>query len=302
MSKTLWDSWIPSIPARVNLLGSQHSLINTVHPTAQIGPHVTMGKYNEIGERVIVDGDVTLGDCCRIEADTRIIAGSKRIVIGDWAVIHNHCFIGPGDVEIGHNLWLGQMVWLDGTGGLQLGHGVRIGTGSHVWTHAATAEQFEGGLYHLAPTVLENDVWLVGDTVTVNPGVHMAHRSIALAHSVITGDTQPERTYAGTPAREIDVPFWHKVSRDEQWDMVLDWVAEFSAKNGAMVDASKNGFVTLERDGDVLLVGFEPPNSKGATVFDLSTKRYTKRLTQLEREFYRFIYGNKARFIPEATA
>ena len=299
MSKTLWDSWIPSIPARVNLLGSQHSLINTVHPTAQIGPHVTMGKYNEIGKRVIVDGDVTLGDCNRIEADTRIIAGGKRIVIGDWAVIHNHCFIGPGDVEIGHNLWLGQMVWLDGTGGLQLGHGVRIGTGSHVWTHAATAEQFEGGLYHLAPTVLENDVWLVGDTVTVNPGVHMARRSIALAHSIVTHDTEAGKTYGGAPARELPIPFWKPMTSHAKMELMKLWVYEFSVMTSAQWIKRYDGHLEIARGGDRLLIGFDPPREDGATTFDLVTKRYTKRLTQLEREFYRFIYGNKARFIPE---
>ena len=35
------------------------------------------------------------------------------------------------------------------------------------------------------------------------------------------------------------------------------------------------------------------------TWFDLARKTYTKRLTALERDFYRFIYDHKARFVPQ---
>jgi hypothetical protein len=34
------------------------------------------------------------------------------------------------------------------------------------------------------------------------------------------------------------------------------------------------------------------------TYFDVSSKTYTKRLTPLERDFIRFLQGNKARFLP----
>jgi len=287
---------------------------NEIAGSAHVGPQVKLGRYNQIGSRVTLEGDVTIGDCCRIEDDARILAGKGHIVIGDWAVMHNHCFLGPGDIEIGHNLWLGQGVWLDGTGGLRLGNGVRIGTESHVWTHAAAAEQFEGGLYHTASTVLEDDVWLVGDTVTVNPGVIMAGRSVALAHSVVTKHTLPGKTYAGIPAREVDMPFWREVSRAQRWQMMLHWVAGFCEESGDHFRVMSREYdqIEIHRGSELLAIGFnvvrpEQVISASAhdleqvTLFDLTTKRYTKRLTALEREFYRFVYGNKIRFVPETS-
>lgn len=272
--------------------------MNKIHATAKYGPNVVLGQYNEIGERVVIDGRVTIGDCCRIEADTRILAGDGEISIGDWGVIHNHCFLGIGGrLSIGHNVWLGEMTLLDSRGGLRLGHGVRIGTMGHVWTHIAAAEQIEGGLYGMLETVIEDDVWLVGDNVTVNPGVHVAARSVALPHSVLTRHTRPGATYAGAPAKEVGIPFWKEVTHEDKLRMMTEWTKEFAQLVDAKVRLDP-GLITIECDGDALVIGYNLTPDLHATLFDLETKRYTKRLTILEREFYRFIYGNKARFIP----
>jgi hypothetical protein len=40
----------------------------------------------------------------------------------------------------------------------------------------------------------------------------------------------------------------------------------------------------------------EPPLD--ASYFDMTSKKYTKRMTKIEMAFIRFLLGNKARFVP----
>jgi len=271
-----------------------------------------IGQYNEVGCGVqflsfkdTCPGPVEIGDCNRIEDGTRILVGSGGFKMGDYNVIHNHCTIGgPGAFEMGHNCWFGQEVWLDSTGGLFLGNGVRVGVRSHVWSHMASGEQIEGWKVVFRPTRLEDDVWMVGDDVHVASGVTMAARSAAMAHSTVTRDTLPDRVYAGTPAREVSFRLRREVTLDEKFDMMWKWARDFCTGN---IDAPNlgatnlAGFIRIGNMVNGLYIGNITPGfqlHQDDTLFDLTTKIYTKRLTQLERDFMCFLYGNKARFIP----
>ena len=127
--------------------------MNTIHETAYIHPNVILGNFNNIGRNVeinIVSDNcsgikILIGDNNTIGDNTRIIITTGEVLIGDWNVIHNNClFLVGSKFEIKNNCWIGQSSVLDGTGGLTIGNGVRIGMHSQVWSHAVSGELIEG--------------------------------------------------------------------------------------------------------------------------------------------------------------
>jgi len=281
---------------------------NEISKSAIIGDQVTLGNYNTIGDNVVLQGKITLGDCNQIHNNTRIIAGSVPIDIGDWNVFHNNMFIsGEAGICIGHNCWFGQNTVLDGTGHLFIGHGVRIGMYSQIWTHVSSGEQIEGcTLLASRPTFIANEVWLVG-SCTVGSGLTLGYRSICMTGSVITKNTLAEKVYGGSPARQLEkLSFYKTIFPEEKKSLIDTWITEYQIKN-----AEKRLSVCITKDistiedlisQEKLLFSLEDSkfglNNK-TTWFNLSDKTYTKKLTNLERSFYKFIFGNKARFLPK---
>jgi acetyltransferase-like isoleucine patch superfamily enzyme len=288
---------------------------NTIDETAQISGDVVLGNYNNIGRNVVIGGfkgqsnaRIVIGDCNYIHDNTRILMGPDGLTIGDWNVFHNSMLImGQKRMEIGHNCWFGQNTILDSAGGLYIGNGVRVGMYSQIWTHVASGELIEGcTLYAMRSTYIEDEVWLVGSCI-VGSGLRIGRRSICLIGSLLTKDIEPARVYGGSPARLLEkLNFWKEVSLDEKLEMMLGWVKQFVEQSDgnmsfAYMPDSKTIRVTQNVLGEQLVFGIG--ESRGAfdkttTYFDLKHKTYTKRLTELERSFYRYIYDHKARFIP----
>lgn len=279
----------------------QQGRFNDIHPSVQFLPF----KGGEAGP-------VILGDCNTIHEGTRVLVGPEGFRMGDWNMIHNHTTIGgPGRFEMGHNCWFGQEVWLDSTGGLSLGNGVRIGLRSHVWSHMASGEQIEGWPVVFRPTRLNDDVWLIGDDVHVASGVTMGARSAVLAHSTVTSNTEPDKVYAGTPAKETPFKLRREITLNEKFKLMRDWADIFLRTQtlfGNLVLSGGDTYFTLTADDYTLFVvaSLVPArlnsnikyNARTITTFDLKNKTYTKRLTPLEREFCVFLWPNKARFVP----
>lgn len=284
---------------------------NDIHPTAKIGANVTIGNFNVIGPNVLIgsfkgasEAPFVLGDCNHIHENTRILSGQEGVELGDWNVLHNSILLmGGKKLKIGHNCWIGQNTILDGAGGLTLGNGVRIGMNSQLWTHVASGELIEGcTLFAFRPTVIEDDVWLVGSCI-VGSGLKLSYRSICLIGSVLTKDTEPEGVYAGAPARRLpNLNFWHPPSLSEKLKMMRIWVNEFCQGSSSLKVTERSGEIRIRSDqmaGEIVIAtSFPDSPAAGTTHFDLSSKRYTKRLTELERAFYHFIFDHKARFIP----
>lgn len=283
---------------------------NTIDPTAIIDPRVIFGSYNKIGKNVEIkfltpeaNATVVFGDNNVINDHTRILISDGNVIIGDWNVFHNDMLImGGNGLSIGHNGWFGQNTILDGSGELQLGNGVRIGMYSQVWTHVASGELIEGCTLHgLRKTIIEDDVWLVGSCI-VSSGITIGRRTTALINSNITKSTNPNSVYAGSPAMEKPgLSFYKSIELPEKLTLMLGWVHEFAAKAEVEVISEERRIIVRDNQGDSLLISYElDPNLVDArtTYFDLNLKKYTKRLSALERSFYKFIYNNKARFIP----
>jgi hypothetical protein len=90
--------------------------------------------------------------------------------------------------------------------------------------------------------------------------------------------------------------------------MILQWAEEFARRDNRYrveVEGDGNCIKLLDSEENSTLVfgtnGQGVPLESKETFFDLESKTYTKRNTDLERKFYRSIYGNRARFAPIDT-
>ena len=276
---------------------------NEIHPTAKIGKNVRLGRFNRIGAGVSIEGDVVIGDCNEINENVRMI-GPGPIHIGDWNKIHNNALLmGGKSLTMGHNCWIGQNTVLDGTGELEIGNGVIAGMYSQIWTHVSKGEQIEGcNLLAFRPTKIEDEVWLVGSCI-VGSGLTLGVRSIAMIGSVLTKDTLPHTVYAGVPAKRTGLNFYKPIPLDEKFGLMVTWCEEFCEYwNGPRYYNIYDDVIQLgdSRYGETLYIAKSSDFYHSvATVLYLNTKTYTKRLGRLERDFLKFLLGNKARFIPQ---
>lgn len=286
---------------------------NIIGETTKIPDFVEIGKFNRIGENVIIQAirgakspKLVIGDCNIINDNVKILVGDEGVTIKDWNVIHNDILIiGEDKIEIGHNCWFGQNTILDGSGGLSVGNGVRVGMYSQIWTHVASGEQIEGCiLYAKRKTVIENNVWLVGSCV-VGSGITLGEKSTYLINSVVTKDTEANRVYSGAPAKLMEkANFYKNVSLVDKFDMLFNWACEYASENIDVV-IKRNGNEEIEitnSENEKLYFISEIDNFQYdrplTTVFNMKDKTFEKKYTSLERSFYSFIYNNKARFTP----
>ena len=286
--------------------------MNNIDETAFIDSSIKIGNFNKIGKNVeikYIDNDnkplVTIGDNNIINDNTRILIGTNPLNIGDWNVFHNDMLIMVGKgISIGHNCWFGQNTILDGSGILHISNGVRVGMYSQIWTHVASGELIEGCmLFGDKKTIIEDDVWLVGSCI-VSSGVHLRKKSVFLINSVVTKDSQPEKLYSGSPATINEkIQIWKKIELPDKLKMLLEWSEIFSHnKNCKINNYIEKGYFEIEstKSNELLIIfiedNFTIPDGFEVSLFNVVNKTLTKKNTLLEREFYKFIYNNKARF------
>ena len=295
-------------------MGFNQGIGNQIHPTAQISDNVQLGNHNYIGKNVVISGfkgsdsgKINIGDCNFIHDNTRILMGPEGLSIGDWNVFHNSMLVmGDQRMLIGHNCWFGQNTILDSAGGLFIGNGVRVGMYSQIWTHVASGELIEGcSLFAKKPTQIEDDVWLVG-SCSVSAGIALGRRAIFLNGSLITKNAEPNKVYRGSPAKLVEgAQYYQDVSLDDKLEMMHTWAKDFAEQFSDEVtvtynESSREIFIN-STNGESLIIGItrsERPKSDSTTYFDVADKVYTKKLTHLERRFYRSIFDHKARFLP----
>jgi acetyltransferase-like isoleucine patch superfamily enzyme len=279
--------------------------------------NIKVGQRAAIGAGVQVffsrPGTVTIGDYCTLGPGVKFICDGGSIALGDWTTLHDRCLVlSTEGLAVGQHGWFGQHSVLDGTGGLSIGNGVRVGMYSQIWSHVAAGEQIEGcTLFGTRPVCIEDDVWLVGSCIVAS-GVVIGRRSIALIGSNITRSWPANSVLAGSPAvLKERLSFYRVISPDEQWTMLTQWLADIANTldlkaidipnalayrwaNPALTEAI--AFVRTE--ADVHRIQSLCPT---ATVCSLDDKRYTKRLTDIEHRVLKLLAGNKARFTSSAS-
>ena len=273
----------------------------------------------DIGQRVSIQpgvqvifhrpAKVTIADYCNIGPGVKIICDGGDVNLGEWTTLHDRCLLlSTVGLQVGAHGWFGQHTVLDGTGGLTIGNGVRVGMYSQIWSHVAAGEQIEGcTLFGQRPVVLENDVWLVGSCIVAS-GVTMGHRAVALIASNITKSWPAHSVVAGSPAvRKESLSFYKTIQPDEQWQLLAGWLGEIAETFQLQAVASPVGVafcwadkrnadtIVFVKDATQATVAIQ--NFAGATVCCLANKSYLKRLTELEHRVLKYLSGNKARFI-----
>lgn len=287
--------------------------MNQIDATAKIHPNVVLGEYNRIGKNVVIEilgnnpnAKAEIGDNNIINDNTRIFIHGE-FKLGDWNVLHNDMLVMAEEhLYIGHNCWFGQNTILDGAGGLTVGNGVRVGMYSQIWTHVASGEQIEGcTLFSKRATVIEDDVWLVGSCI-VGSGLTLGRRSIALINSVLTKDTLEDKAYAGSPAKLMEnAQFYKPKTLDEKFEMLKGWLSEFVLLNEAefLFEEVESQTLIIKSMLSDDIVEFNKFNKAitdqpEKSIFFLEGKVFQKTNIELERRIYKYLYANKARFIP----
>ena len=285
----------------------------------------SIGRHVKIEKQCVfrsLDGGpmkrVEIGDCTFIGEKTRVLIPSIRI--GDYCKVHNHAlFLGTESCGIGHNCWIGEYTVLNCHGQLEIGNNVAIGGNSHIWTHVRAGELLEGStLCSSDPVKIEDNVWLVGNGTTIYPGVTLAEGTVVMPNSVVIKSTQPRRCYAGSPAVDVTSKLnpWKPISIDKRFAMMQEFTKEFMALVGGLGNP-KSGFrcklgriVFIENlescrtEGlqETLVItkntGSHKRMSRRVSVFNVSTKSYTKHLGPLEIAFMRFLVPYRAKFLP----
>lgn len=274
---------------------------------------IKIGNQCSIGENVSVifsrPAIVDFGDYVSLGDNVKIIVDGGDVRVGDWTTLHSDTLVlSKSGVKIGAHCWFGQNTILDGTGGLTIENGVRVGMYSQLWSHVAAGEQIEGcTLYGESPIHICSDVWLVGSCM-VATGVKIGKRTIALAGSNITKSCGDNVVLAGSPAKlKADLSFYREITLDEKFELLHRWLVEltFPSVNGAPSltrendviivhwgDAEKVKFYKLAKAYEVALESSHPKT----TLCCVEDKRYVKALTTAEKSVLKYLAGNKARF------
>jgi putative colanic acid biosynthesis acetyltransferase WcaF len=104
----------------------------------------------------------------------------------------------PWRLKVGDHSWIGEDVWLDNLGDIEIGSDVCISQGAYLCTgnHDWSAPAFDlrvGGIR------IENQAW-IGAKAILCPGVRMGQGAVATAGSVVTRMIGPLEIHAGNPA------------------------------------------------------------------------------------------------------
>ncbi|MGC6413884.1 MAG: WcaF family extracellular polysaccharide biosynthesis acetyltransferase [Bacteroidia bacterium] len=107
----------------------------------------------------------------------------------------------PWKLTIGDHTWLGEKVWIDNLGKVDIGSNVCISQGALILcgNHDYRSSKFE---LIVGDIIIENGCW-IGANATVCPGVVMFSHSVLSVNSVASKDCQPYSINKGNPAENI---------------------------------------------------------------------------------------------------
>jgi acetyltransferase-like isoleucine patch superfamily enzyme len=163
------------------------------------------------GKDVIISGfkkqptSIHIGQNVRFMDYVRICLDGN-LVIEDGVTLHNHVsIIGSGDCYIKKNTWIAQYTSLDCEGGLEIGEDCCIGFNCQIWSHVCRVPRLKNIRFHsIKKTTIKDRVWLMGGLITIAPGVTIEDDCVIFSNSVVSKDTEPNKVYAGIPAKIIE--------------------------------------------------------------------------------------------------
>lgn len=104
----------------------------------------------------------------------------------------------PWRLTVGSDSWIGEGVWIDNLGAIEIGADVCISQGARLLTGNHDYRDPAFGLM-VGPIAIGNCAW-VGAFAVICPGVTVAAHSVISVGSVLTRSTEEALVYAGNPA------------------------------------------------------------------------------------------------------
>ena len=158
--------------------------------TLEIAGQVRMGKNVYIGDQVSL-----------------IVEQGATLSIADNSFIGESCYIKcfGGNISIGQDVSINSKSFINGCGGVSIGHNTRIGTQSII---IASNHKFDDPdiLFKDAITKegieIGQNVWF-GARVTVLDGVHISDDVVVGACSLVSKNITEAGVYVGTPAKKL---------------------------------------------------------------------------------------------------
>lgn len=250
----------------------------------------TIGKNTIIEPTAVIRGingnsnNVHIGDNCYIGHNVQIICDDFSL--GDYSKIHHDTNVhGYKPCSIGHNAWIGQFTIIDTIGGTTIGNNCGIGAHSQLWSHIKYGDTLEGCRFLSdKKLIIGNDVWLVGHCI-VSP-IIAEDKSMALVGSVITKDMLSNHIYAGSPAKDITDKSgtqFVEVPLEIKYNKMIDYLNIFNIHENKIKIVKNINEINFQDD---------------ISYFDISTRKYTKKNSDLEIKFMKFLLPEKAKFIP----
>jgi len=107
----------------------------------------------------------------------------------------------PWKLSIGDFSWIGEKVWIDNLGEVDIGKNVCISQGAMLLTgnHDYKKQGFD---LMVGKIILEDGVWIGAESL-VCPGVVCATHAVLAAKSVATQDLSAYQIYQGNPAHIV---------------------------------------------------------------------------------------------------
>lgn len=229
---------------------------------------------------------IVIGDNSYIGENVQIICDDFEL--GDYSKIHHDTNIhGYKPCKIGHNAWIGQYSIIDSIGGVTIGDNCGIGAHSQLWSHIKYGDTLEGCRFLSEKELLiGNDVWFVGHTI-VSP-IHAKDKSMALVGSVVTKDMEFNTIYAGSPAKPISTDKI-KASQFIENNILEKYIKLNSYLEECDIDNSNIKIVKTKKEANL---------NDDITYFILESRQYTKKRTENEIAFMKFLLPEKAKFTP----
>jgi len=269
------------VDKKLNFMNSKSKLNNilaenyTIGKNSYISSTAVIRGVNGKAKRVVIGDNTYIGDYVQIIVDD--------FEIGDYCKVHHHSnFHGYKPLKIGHNAWIGQGTIIDSIGGTTIGNNCGIGAYSQLWSHIKYGDDLEGCNYNSSsPLIIGNDVWFVGHCI-VSP-ITAKDKSMALVGSVITKDMEEGHVYGGAISKDLTgkIPSqFREVSIDEKYQKMLQYYKEIGSPPT----------IKIVKNLDEL--------DENYSYFNVSNRTYTKRNTNEEIEFMKYLLPTKAKFTP----
>lgn len=249
-----------------------------------------IGKGAIIHESAVIRGlkgnakKIYIGDHAYIGADTQIICDDFSI--GDYSKLHHHSNVhGYKPCHIGHNAWIGQYCIIDSIGGTTIGNNCGIGAHSQLWSHIKFGDTLEGCRFQSEkPLSIGADVWFVGHCI-VGP-LTAEDKSMALVGSVITHDMKYNEIYAGSPAVSISEKAgyqFNEVPLETKLAKMKEYLKASNIDSKYIHIISDQGEVKMDNE---------------ISYFNVANRSYTKKGSEAEIAFMKFLLPDKAKFVP----